>query len=147
MGLRAQLLELPARLFADMDQELKPQILQQAPVTFLDKSWYELHLLFAEMERPLSEIISGEREYPDGSPSLDDFIADKGHDYYIALTAPLIVQKIAAALAALSDPELIGIANRKGIELDTYTQKHLDDLKAAYSHAAANGNGTCIVIA
>lgn len=149
MGVRAHLFEVPAGILSNwMIGNIDEKILASTPHTFLDKSWYVLHLMFRGMKPPLTRAISGEQAYPAGSsPTLDSFIEGIGAGYYIAFTSPHLVQEIAAALQTLSESEIVAAAHESAIAEDTYIKDHLEDLRQAYSRAAANGNGLCITIA
>jgi len=149
MGVRAQLYEIPASIFVDIKAggDIDEQILKNAPVIFLDKSWHELHSLFRNMEAPLNRIISGDWAYPSSSQTIEAFVEGKGAGYYVAFASPLLVHEIATALPALSESELLRIANETNITLDDYCRSHLKELKEAYFNAAKNGNAISITVA
>jgi hypothetical protein len=112
----------------------------------LDKAWEILHSVLRSKGRPLSLAIAGDCTHPQGGHSLDEFI-DGGHDYYIALMSPRLVQEVAAALTRITAKTFKRWERELGGDRQSAVELFFPQLKAAYREAAAEKNGLMIVIA
>jgi hypothetical protein len=112
----------------------------------IDKAWDSLHSVLRSKEPPLSLAITGDCSHPQGGHSLDEFIQG-GHDYYIALVSPHLVQEIAAALTGITAKEFKEWQCKSGGDRHCAVERFFRQLKAAYREAAAEKNGLMIVIA
>src|SRR5262245_29336015 len=104
----------------------------------IDKAWDSLHAVLRSKGPPLSLAITGDRTHPRGGHSLDECIQG-GHDYYIALMSPRLVQEVAAALTSIT-AEFKQWEGESGGDRHSAVERFFPQPKAAYREAAAEKN-------
>lgn len=128
MGLNAYLTVIARSEFRRYPQA-NPEGLAQFD---LNRGWMPLELALRTMPSPLNLALRGNR------PTVEAFEDD--WDAYDAFVTPALVQRISAALAGVSDEELI--AALKSVEFAQRKREHaeylafFERLKAAYREAA-----------
>jgi hypothetical protein len=138
MGQVATFAEIGPDLFERIVAGTAPD-LAGCRVHSIDKAWDSLHSVLRSKGPPLSLAITGDRTHPQGGHSLDEFIQG-GHDYYIALVSPRLVQEIAEALTNVTPKEFKQWERESGGDRHSAVELFFPQLKAAYREAAAGKN-------
>jgi hypothetical protein len=151
MGMRGHLHEWSAAVFARFRSGAREDIKDLAN-TFIDKSWYDFHLLFKQFGPPLSLAIDGDFHPPDAEcPNLDSWLDGSApSDFYFACVSPDLVKEIRDHLVTISEAsfsEYEGAAPKSDLEWRPYFDVNtLEELKNAYNQAAARGNALMVMI-
>ncbi len=134
------------------------EVPEDAPSFALDKAWLELHSVLREMPKPLCLALQGDRPTygrllvaAGGDPGVYGMEADEeADDCYLGYVSPALVKKLADALEALSEEDVLAAIKVAGWPSKKADQRYhrtcLGELRAAYRTAAESGAALMVLI-
>src|SRR5512133_1077982 len=97
MGVRGRLSEVSlavfTRLQAGEEVNEDQDTLRDMPSAFLDKCWYDFHVIFKQAELPLRYVLEGDYPHPSSPVNIDTYLANNG-DYFFGFVSPTLVKAI-----------------------------------------------------
>ena len=161
MGVLASLRIVTAAAFKRHKANLvELEVPEDAPSFALDQAWLALHAVLREMPKPLRLALQGDRPAygrllvaADGDPGLYglEMEDEEADDCYIGYVTPGLVRRLATALEALPEDDLLAAIKAAGWPSRKTDQRLyracLAELRMAYRTAADCGAALMVLIA